>query len=234
MCGRFALDQSLDELMDHYAHTNNRFPQVTDALRQVWAPRWNIAPTSTIPIVIERAAGVREIGPARWSLIPSWSPTAALAYPTFNARSETAGEKPTFRDSLNHRRCLIPATAFYEWKGDKGHKTPHVIRRADSRVFSFAGLYSWWTDPENDTTIATTTILTMDSAHAVHEVHHRMPVFITQDFYDEWLDPSVLEGKNLIATASSMAVAVSADLVVYPVAPLVGDGPHLVVEAQKG
>jgi putative SOS response-associated peptidase YedK len=226
MCGRFALDQSLDELMAEFAATHNKFPH--------WTPRWNIAPTTTIPIVVERSKGIREIGPARWSLIPEWSPTAVLKYPTFNARSETAAEKPTFRESVRKRRCLIPATGFYEWKELGGKKSPHFIRRIDATVFAFAGLYSWWTNPEDGTQIATTTILTRDSTTPLSEVHDRMPVFVAEGQYEQWLDPAVTSGQELVKKVASESVALSANFEYFRVAPLVGDGPHLLEEHQKG
>jgi putative SOS response-associated peptidase YedK len=215
----------MDELMATFAAQHNRFPQ--------WAPRWNIAPTATIPIVIERVRGVREIGPASWSLIPEWSTTAELKYPTFNARSETAAEKPAFRDSLRTRRCLIPATGFFEWKDINGTKTPHFIRRTDSALCAFAGLYSWWTNPENGATRATATILTRDSAHRLREVHDRMPVFVNPERFDRWLDPSAQQAEELLISVASDALELSAGFDYFPVAPLRGDGPHLITETPR-
>jgi putative SOS response-associated peptidase YedK len=119
MCGRFSLDLDADALVQEFVAHHNRFPE--------WAPSWNIAPTSTIPIVLQRAVGVTEIGPARWSLIPSWSKELISQYPTFNARSETAAQKPTFREAVKHHRCLVPVSGYYEWVTVAGTKTPHYI-----------------------------------------------------------------------------------------------------------
>jgi len=102
MCGRFVLDSSIEELIHEFRATHNQFPE--------WVPRWNIAPTSHIPIVLEGPKGERSIAPARWSLIPPWSTELTVPYATFNARSETAGQKPTFCGPLEHTRCLIPAS----------------------------------------------------------------------------------------------------------------------------
>ena len=112
------LDSSIEELIHEFRATHNQFPE--------WVPRWNIAPTSHIPIVLEGPKGERSIAPARWSLIPPWSTELTVPYATFNARSETAGQKPTFRGPLEHTRCLIPATGYYEWS-EAGTKNCRIL-----------------------------------------------------------------------------------------------------------
>jgi len=222
MCGRFALDQEMDDLISAFAAQHNRFPQ--------WLPRWNIAPGATIPIVLERTRGVREIGPARWSLVPSWSKEITTKYPTFNARSETAAHKPTFRNSLSHHRCVIPATGFYEWAQRAGTRTPHWIERRDNAVINFAGLFSWWEDPQTRISHATTTILTRDSSGPLVDLHDRMPVFVTSEEIEPWLNPENQEGEELLMEISESTKKRSADVHYYPVAPLQGAGPHLALE----
>jgi len=220
MCGRFALDQELDDLIREFVVSENRFPE--------WHPSWNISPTSTIPIVIEREGGARELEPARWSLTPRWSKELSLKYPTFNARSETATEKPTFRESAKKHRCLIPASGYFEWVTNGATKTPYFISLANQHVFAFAGLYSWWTNPETGQVTATTTILTKDSTGSLSDLHDRMPVLVPPDAYDQWLDPGVLDGDRVI---SEMAFATDRLVQHYEhhiVNPLRGDGPHLI------
>ena len=121
--------------MAEFVAQTNRFPE--------WFPRWNIAPTTTISIVVTTESGERVVGPARWSLVPAWSKELTLKFPTFNARSETAAEKPTFRGSVNSHRCIVPISAYYEWTSISGSKAPHLIHRPDWPLVGLAGLYSW-------------------------------------------------------------------------------------------
>ena len=220
MCGRFALDQTTDAIVSEFLATTNRFPE--------WFPRWNITPTSTIPIVAVTSSGERIVGPARWSLVPSWSKELTLKYPTFNARSETVAEKPTFRGSLAKHRCLVPISAYYEWTTMNGTKAPHVIHRPDQPLVGLAGLYSWWTDPSSGEMVATTTILTRDSAGGLAPVHDRMPIAVEVADVDRWLDPELTEGAQLVAELSATAASNTDLWEHYEVPPLRGDGPHLV------
>lgn len=224
MCGRFALDIELDALISEFVAQENRIPD--------WAPHWNIAPTSTIPIVIDRADGdalVRTIGPARWSLTPSWSDTLELKYPTFNARSESAAEKPTFRNAVKHHRCLIPATAYFEWHTVGGEKTPHVIRPTVGSFFAFAGLYSVWTG--GHTPVVTATMLTAEATEELSWLHPRRPMALPRDAWANWLNPQEVGTQDLIDEAVSSSMQHMAHMECYPVAPLRGDGPELLAPA---
>jgi putative SOS response-associated peptidase YedK len=190
MCGRFALDHTTNQLIEEFVVSENRFPD--------WAPHWNIAPTSMIPILSKQKPGVLSVECARWSLVPPWATELKLPYPTFNARSESAGEKPTFRTALKNTRCIIPASGFYEWKTVKGQKTPHFIQDPLAPLLLFAGLASWWSGPEHPDPIATATILTMDSAGPLSSIHSRMPVLVAKDFFHDWLDPEDPHGQELL------------------------------------
>ena len=220
MCGRFALDQTTDAIVVEFLAQTNRFPD--------WFPRWNIAPTTTIPIVVTTASGERIVGRARWSLVPSWSKDVTLNYPTFNARSETAADKPTFRGSVTKHRCIVPLSAYYEWTTMGGSKAPHVIFQPDRALVGLAGLYSWCTNPATGEMLATATILTRDSTGILQPIHDRMPLALEPEDYDRWLGPSATPGAELIAEVSQKA-ADRADLWEhYEVSALQGDGPHLV------
>ena len=220
MCGRFALDQTTDAVVAEFVAQTNRFPE--------WFPRWNIAPTTTIPIVVNSESSGRLVGPARWSLVPSWSKELTLTFPTFNARSETAAEKPTFRGSVNSHRCIVPISAYYEWTSIGVSKAPHLIHRPDMTLVGLAGLYSWWTNPSTGEMLATATILTRDSAGILQTIHDRMPIALEPEDYDRWLDTSSATGAELIDEVSQKA-ARAADLWDhYEVSTLRGDGPHLV------
>ena len=225
MCGRFALDQPTDALVVEFLAQTNRFPE--------WFPRWNIAPTTTIPLVVTTESGECLVGPARWSLVPSWSKELTLKYPTFNARSKTAADKPTFRGSVKSHRCIIPISAYYEWTSMGGPKAPHAIYRPDQPVVGLAGLYSWWTNPSSGEMLTTATILTRDSAGILAPLHDRMPIALEPDDYDRWLDPSHTEGAQLIAEVSERAATSAGPWDHYEVAPLRGDGPDL-LERKEG
>jgi len=178
--------------------------------------------------VVTTASGERVVGPARWSLVPSWSKELTLKYPTFNARSETAAEKPTFRGSVNSHRCIVPISAYYEWTTMGGSKAPHVIFQSTRALVGLAGLYSWWTNPATGEMLATATILTCDSAGVLAPVHDRMPIALEPEDYDRWLDPAQNQGASLIADMSVKASDTIDQWDHYEVLPLRGDGPHLV------
>jgi len=220
MCGRFALDLDMDALIQEFVAEHNRFPD--------WAPRFNIAPTQMIPIVLERTPGVREVGPARWSLVPSWSRELTLKYPTFNARSETAHTKPTFRDSVKHHRCVIPVTGYYEWALEEGEKTPYFFHSTVAPLLALAGLYSWWEDPQTQTTLATTTILTRDAMGPLRDIHDRMPLVVSKDNYSTWLNPEDVGGEGLISSLLATTVKASENIAFHQVAPLRGEGASLI------
>jgi len=126
----------------------------------------------------------------RWGLIPSWSKDPSSAAKMINARSETAGTKPAFRDALKSRRCLIPADGFYEWKRDANAKQPFCFEVNQGQLFAFAGLWDRWKDPSGNW-IKTCSILTTTPNAVTSAVHDRMPVILDPDSYDLWLDPGM-------------------------------------------
>jgi len=182
MCGRYRLTAKERYLCDHFG-IDEDFS---------WTPRWNIAPTQQVPIVRQNAAkGTRSFNLVRWGLIPSWAKDASIAAKTINAMSETAAEKPAFRDALHSRRCLIPADGFYEWQSTGAkQKQPFSIGMFDDSVFAFAGLWDSWRDSSGQF-LETCTILTTRPNALVADVHNRMPVILNAQSYDVWLDPKV-------------------------------------------
>ena len=220
VCGRFALDQETDSLVAHYLATTNKFPE--------WAPRWNIAPTSTMPLIVDTVQSNgsigRVLGPARWSLTPPWSATLEPKYPTFNARSESAAEKPTFRGALSHHRGLIPATAYYEWKEVDGKKAPYAVKD-NSSLLSLAALSSVWDGDSH--TVVTATILTRQAPESLRWLHERSPMPLPKAHWDEWLSPLVTGDQDLLRLATDWSTEVLDPLTVYPVRPLTGDHSEL-------
>src|SRR5579872_5767184 len=182
MCGRYRLTAKERYLRDHFGLDED----------PAWTPRWNIAPTQLVPIVRQTSTTTRRsFDLVRWGLIPSWAKDRAIATKTINAMSETAAEKPAFRDALRLRRCLIPASSFYEWRRNGAkQKQPFSIGMADDSAFAFAGLWESWTDPRGDV-VETCSILTTTPNALVAEVHNRMPVILRVEDYARWLDPSI-------------------------------------------
>jgi len=158
---------------------------------QGWEPRYNIAPTQPVPVIRQNPEKpVRELSLMRWGLIPSWATDASGSASMINARSETASTKPAFADALKHRRCLIPADGFYEWKRDGKSKQPFCFEVNDGSLFAFAGLWDRWRVTRGNW-LTTCSILTTTPNAVTSAVHDRMPVIIDPDAYHLWLDPGM-------------------------------------------
>ena len=131
MCGRFVQYSNTEVYASAFA---------VETLFEA-RPRYNLAPTQAVLAVRTGENGVRELVPLRWGLVPSWSKGPDNRYSMINARAETVDTKPAYRNAFKRRRCLIPSEGFYEWKADKGKKTPFLIRREDGEPFGMAGLW---------------------------------------------------------------------------------------------
>jgi putative SOS response-associated peptidase YedK len=166
MCGRFEIS-ALDRILATFdaEETVERGP-----------PRYNVAPSQQISIV-RQAVGRRTITRARWGLIPYWADDISIGNKLTNVRSETVQSKPAFRDSFARRRCLIPATGFYEWKKSGTDKRPFHFGMKDGSLFAFAGLWSTWTSPAG-TTVESCAILTPTANDLLKGMHDRMPVIL--------------------------------------------------------
>ncbi len=178
MCGRYSLTtapEALRRLFDFDTTPNLQ-------------PRYNIAPTQSAPVVRPAANGGRELAMLRWGLIPSWAKEASIGSKMINARSETVAEKPSFRSAFRHRRCLVPADGFYEWRRQGEIKQPYRIGMKDGDAFAFAGLWESWPGTDTDEAVETFTIITTEANRKLHPIHARMPVILAPDAYDAWLD----------------------------------------------
>jgi len=176
MCGRFTREFTWREVHDFL---DLRWPSAVEM-----RPSYNIAPTQPIAVCRLAPDGARELVPMRWGLVPRWSKDPAKGW--INARSETAATSPAFRDAYRHRRCVIPASGFYEWQAVPGKgKRPFYIRLTNDRIFCFAGLWEAWGEgPER---FESATILTTRPNEAMTSVHDRMPVILRRADLDEWL-----------------------------------------------
>jgi putative SOS response-associated peptidase YedK len=143
-----------------------------------WTPRYNIAPTQSVPVIRQNPKGPRrEMSLVRWGLIPSWAKDQAVAAQMINARSETAATKPAFRDPLTSRRCLIPADGFYEWQRRGKAKQPSCFEVNEGELFAFAGLWDRWKDPSGQWLKSCSILTTTPNAvtSSVHESDARHP-----------------------------------------------------------
>lgn len=154
-------------------------------------PSYNIAPQTEQPIVrLNRDSNERELALLRWGLVPFFAKDPKIGYSTINARAESVASSPTFREAMKRRRCLVPATGFYEWQkvGNKA-KQLWTIELPNGEIFAFAGLWDRWKDRTTGSVLETYTIITTDPNELVKPMHDRMPVILSPADYDRWLDP---------------------------------------------
>lgn len=176
MCGRYALTTTSEALMEHF-----------QLLRQVrFQPSYNIAPARKILNIVELENGSRKAVNLFWGLVPSWAKDSKNSAHLINARMETVREKPSFRSAFKQRRCLIPASGFYEWQRLEPGKQAFHIHRQDQRLFAFAGLWEQW--QHDAETLYSCTIITTAATEVMQPIHDRMPVIIPTEHYHDWLD----------------------------------------------
>lgn len=188
MCGRFAQAADPKKLYSRFKLKDADFPI---------QPRYNIAPNQHVPVIINKSDDL-ELKLMRWGLVPSWSKDQSIGARMINARAETISEKPSFRTPLKRKRCLVPASGFYEWKKEEGRKskTPIWIGRKDHELFAFAGLWDRWT-AEDKEALWTFTIITTEANKLLRTIHDRMPVILNNKTEMLWLDSRITEANKL-------------------------------------
>ena len=188
MCSRYFLDADGNVIAYTFAVT------VDDRLRK----RFNIAPTQEAPIVrATKEGGARELAMARWGLVPFWAKDLSIGTKMINARAEGVEAKPAFKAAIEKRRCIVPATGFFEWQGVAGRKQPFAITLPGRHVFGFAGLWERW-KPASGDPVETFTIITTDANDAVARIHDRMPVILPKESEDTWLHGEGGEARKLL------------------------------------
>lgn len=150
-------------------------------------PRYNIAPTQYVAAVRNAADDQRELVMLRWGLVPFWARDPSIGSRLINARAETVAEKPSYRNAFRHRRCLVLADGFYEWRRQGESKTPYFISLASGEPFALAGLWENWTDKQSGESLQTTTLVTTDANEFMAPLHHRMPVILEAATATDWL-----------------------------------------------
>ncbi len=205
MCGRFTLDVSDEELIQAFRVSGNMELPTS----------YNIPPGQDIPAVRSRQEdpSTREVVSLQWGLVPFWADDPDIGSNLINARAETVHEKPSFRDAYQKRRCIIPASGFYEWKSENGAKQPYYIKPENDTLFGFAGLWESWEDEEKDRSIHSCAIITTTPNRLMKSIHNRMPVILPPTRYDPWLDPD----EDPDSLSSFMTPCQSDRLEAYPV-----------------
>jgi putative SOS response-associated peptidase YedK len=184
VCGRYRLSRA-DRLAE-------KFESIYGGDTEELKPRYNIAPTQPVAVIRSANSG-RVISFMRWGLIPSWAKDGSAAQ--INARSETLLEKPTFKESVERRRCLIPADGFYEWKRAGSSKQPFHFGMRDDSLFAFAGIWDSWKPPDGPA-VESCAILTTTPNQLLADVHDRMPVILHPNHYHAWLTAPAMKSHH--------------------------------------
>lgn len=221
MCGRYSL-WCIDDLCE-------RFRVIDPALG--FRSHFNIAPGSTNPVITlhEHVEAVM----MQWGLVPHWSKDIKTAHRPINARAESLTEKPLFRELLKSKRCLVPASGFFEWKQERGHKIPFYVHLKDDPVFAFAGLYDTWSNPAG-ATLSTYTIITTAPNSLMAPIHDRMPVILHSEDEKCWRSPGSLGADDLHRIFSPYP---GEEMEIYPVSERVNKtdvDDEKVIEPVKG
>ncbi|RMG60997.1 MAG: SOS response-associated peptidase [Deltaproteobacteria bacterium] len=178
MCGRFTLIHSVEALVEAFEIEEVLFTP---------SPSYNIPPGQVVPAVVCEG-GVRKLVGLKWGLVPAWAEDPKIGNRMINARAETVASKPAFRDAFRKRRCIVPASGFYEWKRENSGKEPYYFYRPDGKPLGMAGIHERWVSPEGDE-LHTCAIITVDSLPPVSEVHGRMPLLLDGEELSLYLDP---------------------------------------------
>jgi putative SOS response-associated peptidase YedK len=199
MCGRFAFYSPSEAAVALFGVSTSIAVE----------PRYNIAPTRYIAAIRDDEDKQRELVMLRWGLVPFWAKDASIGNRMINARAETVAEKPAYRAAYRHRRCVVLADGFYEWRREGDAKTPYYISLASGEPFALAGLWEIWKDKESGDSLQTTTLITTDANDFMTPLHHRMPVILESSSAGEWLAGS----KDLLDDVA----AITPELQAWPV-----------------
>jgi len=224
MCGRYTIAVTMQQLMMFY--------QIEEQPNDLHLPRFNVAPTQLVPAIIHDGIANR-LGSLRWGLVPSWAKDEKIGSKMINARAETVAEKPAFKKLIAHKRCIIPADGFYEWKQGANGKQPMRITLRSGQLFAMAGLYDTWLSPSGEK-LHTCTIITTEPNKLVAEIHNRMPVILHPEAEQQWLDRKITNVQRLLPLLEPYPEEI---MRAYPVSKNVGnvgnDNEQLILELDE-
>jgi putative SOS response-associated peptidase YedK len=211
MCGRYVVAYDPETLVSGFSVTRIvPFPR-----------RWNVAPQSPVPVVRETRHGERVVEFMRWGLVPWWAKDPAIGRKLNNARSDGVFDKPAFKQAILRRRCLLPASGFYEWQSTRAGKQPWYISPSDAPFFAMAGLFEAWRPDDQTDWLLTCCVITTEANSLMAPIHDRMPVLIARDRWAAWLARDIQSPERI---EPLLAVPPSAGLQAWPVSKAVGPG----------
>lgn len=223
MCGRFALKAPPAELVSHFGLTNS--PD--------YVLRYNIAPSVRVPVIREAPGGERVADLLRWGLLPHWSKDSAMGAKLNNARAESASEKPSFRSAYRRRRCIVPASGFYEWQPvGEARKQPWYISLKGDVPMAMGGLWESWTDPASGEIVRTFCVMTTAANEIMVPIHDRMPVILRPDAWAAWLSPATGLEEIAVMTAPASAAEMQAWMVSRKVSNVREEGAEMIEPLQ--
>jgi putative SOS response-associated peptidase YedK len=211
MCGRYFLDTLPELLAEQFRSHKHPVYQVS----------YNIAPSQPV-LAFRRHGPSDEWASLSWGLVPSWSRDPKMGVRSINARAETAADKPMFRQAMRHRRCVVPASGYYEWQKSGDRKTPYAIVPTEDPALGFAAIWEHHTDAEARV-LESVAILTTTPTAALAEIHDRMPVMLRRDHYRRWID-----GENIGELLTSGYAPVRAYVVSNAVGNVRNNSPALI------
>ena len=185
MCGRYLLISPIEAM--------RRFFDVGGLLNL--PPRYNIAPTQDAPVVRLDQEGRRELILMRWGLVPLWAKDLSMGARCINARAESVGDKPAFRDAFERRRCLVPTDGFFEWEKKGKVRQPWRIGLAEEGLMALAGVWERWRAPDGGV-VRSYAVITTEANELVAPLHDRMPVVLPPERFAEWLDPETPQDRR--------------------------------------
>jgi putative SOS response-associated peptidase YedK len=197
MCGRYMITSTFEAMADLFEATLTELGPDE--------PRRNVSPTEPVPAVVSHD-GDRTLVPMRWGFLPAWYRAANERPLIINARAEEIARKPAFREAVQTRRCLLPADGFYEWQGEKGARTPFVVRPRTAGLIAFAGLWQEWRG------LPTCAVVTCPANATLAAIHDRMPVILAPEDFALWLGEAGAGAARLVLPApDDLLVATPAD-----------------------
>lgn len=215
-CGRYVIAFGPETLVHGFSATRVvPFPQ-----------RWNVAPQSQVPVIRETPEGERVAELMRWGLVPPWAKTESIGHKLNNARAEGMADKPSFRQAVRRRRCIVPASGFFEWQptAQGGAKQPWYISPKGDPCFAFAGLFEAWRPPtstDDSAWVLTCCIVTTGANALMAPIHDRMPVILAREHWSAWLDRSQQDPAALLPLMQGLPLGA---MQAWPVARTVNRG----------